>query len=827
MNINIYRAVFSNVYLSKKIYQTISDRQKPYISLKYDDIFDIGWMIKNGHVGLAREKINNSKCDGYNRNSSIKQLYLNPEDLFTTPSFQDNDLLISLFEKYKFHMDPCGLYCLDEEKKEKQFKNKVILKYLYDHGYGVDLRELHINRMDIDIVRYLLEIGWLQTAPILDIFCIRFEENEVEYTQEMIDLVFQYHKATLSPDQTISLLRNTGPSRLKRIQLLWPHFDQRIKNDKNNQKSFEEIHIRARIEETQNDMIGRYIPLNGKIEGRFVLPIYCSFARIIEKGDTYFFDLLTAFSDEFIINADGVQYDGTFLDDFLDEADDARDLYEDIASNVGPFIVRQCHLEADINILEFLYTNGYTTFRLEESYTKLGEMFYSKLIKKTSQKDRSLIVKLASSEYNEMINRNYVIQACCRYGDVESFNYYFPLFLKLGFISPYVDPGLEYDFIPIIFQKVIEHKQYHIYKALESFGYRLSDYANYFCLILGYHSLADTFDNQGKSIVDRAIDAQDPHQKRHNQKKIMINMIERNDFIGIRYMLANNLFQICLSVPSKVIESLSKCQHLGIIEYIFNNKSQFFPSTFTDKDIENFEIELFEAAAKENNLPLTDYLVSQNHINLATLTPEQYSLVSCFYDPADNSVPLLFGNYIQKYIYLIEHKNYDSIAPFTKTILDPTLDFVLLNPVQNIQNALEAYKWGTKKFKTNLQLLEYIDKNRHRFKSPPTSFQPLFDELIYTKSKLAGYIKLFGALVNRYQCTLNDSHYHYLTKYYDGLTLFNLVPNSLFVSDGYHPPPSAPINESPLKKKRSINKINKRINAQYCDGTMHMQILIL
>ncbi|KAF2068555.1 hypothetical protein CYY_010121 [Polysphondylium violaceum] len=90
-----------------------------------------------------------------------------------------------------------------------------------------------------------------------------------------------------------------------------------------------------------------------------------------------------------------------------------------------------------------------------------------------------------------------------------------------------------------------------------------------------------------------------------------------------------------------------------------------------------------------------------------------------------------------------------------------------------------------------LNFFEYIYRNQHKFQTKP-SFQSIFDHIVINLNQ--GYYRQesedkFEALVQRYGCVLNDSHYKYLVKHTDGLTLFGIVPDSLFVSKDYHPPP--------------------------------------
>jgi len=104
LNIELYRQIFNNVFISKIVFTQVHEIQKNSNSCKYNQIDDVAWMTKNGHHRLLEEKL---KFD--NRNSNTKtstntttKLYIsNPEDIF---SLNNVDLFIKIFEIFRYKL---------------------------------------------------------------------------------------------------------------------------------------------------------------------------------------------------------------------------------------------------------------------------------------------------------------------------------------------------------------------------------------------------------------------------------------------------------------------------------------------------------------------------------------------------------------------------------------------------------------------------------------------------------------------------------------------------------------------------------------------------
>ncbi|KAF2068199.1 hypothetical protein CYY_010476 [Polysphondylium violaceum] len=120
-----YRCVFSNLYISTKIFTHVHQIQLNDYSLKYNDIVDAGWMYRNGHIELLKEKINNTNI----------KLYVCNKELFSLIANAETCLFIALFERTK----NSALGDLDNKSAYDDFlsniHNKEVLMYLHKEGH--------------------------------------------------------------------------------------------------------------------------------------------------------------------------------------------------------------------------------------------------------------------------------------------------------------------------------------------------------------------------------------------------------------------------------------------------------------------------------------------------------------------------------------------------------------------------------------------------------------------------------------------------------------------------------------------------------------------
>ncbi|KAF2070335.1 hypothetical protein CYY_008352 [Polysphondylium violaceum] len=139
MIIKRYREVFSNRYLTTYIFNKVREIQRDRYPQKYNDIVDVGWMLKYGHVGLAKEKIKNKEYT-----------YVEPQDLFSIVANTDTQIFVYMFEKYKYYaLRYCGLTKLKEIIG--QLKNQQVILYLFENGYA---RETEKDKQPMPIIEH-------------------------------------------------------------------------------------------------------------------------------------------------------------------------------------------------------------------------------------------------------------------------------------------------------------------------------------------------------------------------------------------------------------------------------------------------------------------------------------------------------------------------------------------------------------------------------------------------------------------------------------------------------------------------------------------------
>ncbi|KAF2070211.1 hypothetical protein CYY_008472 [Polysphondylium violaceum] len=126
MKSEFYQQVFHNLFLSTKIFHQVREIQRDRNGLRYDDIVDVGWMISYGHVGLAKEKINNRDI----------QVFVDMEDLFgVVADSDDTEMFISLFERFRVYANQ---YLFDNYVSIGKIKNTKVIAYLVENKYWVD-----------------------------------------------------------------------------------------------------------------------------------------------------------------------------------------------------------------------------------------------------------------------------------------------------------------------------------------------------------------------------------------------------------------------------------------------------------------------------------------------------------------------------------------------------------------------------------------------------------------------------------------------------------------------------------------------------------------
>ncbi|KAF2072151.1 hypothetical protein CYY_006527 [Polysphondylium violaceum] len=151
MNKDLYQSVFGNIFLSTKVYDHVHQSHADKYPLRYDDIVDVGWMIKYGHVGLLREKIKNNS-----------HLYVKPKDLFSIVAKKDTQIFIYLFERYKYYA--LSSYDVLMKWMLQTMVNNDVIKYLFQNGYAREIDDETVSLLDSDLVAWLLEFGHIEPS---------------------------------------------------------------------------------------------------------------------------------------------------------------------------------------------------------------------------------------------------------------------------------------------------------------------------------------------------------------------------------------------------------------------------------------------------------------------------------------------------------------------------------------------------------------------------------------------------------------------------------------------------------------------------------------
>ncbi|KAF2073285.1 hypothetical protein CYY_005414 [Polysphondylium violaceum] len=382
-----------------------------------------------------------------------------------------------------------------------------------------------------------------------------------------------------------------------------------------------------------------------------------------------------------------------------------------------------------------------------------AHILYPTLIKCTSNEDREFILKLCSIDCFNILSRERLLLACCAKGNAEFFNFLFPLT-----IQHYEEEGedtYEMLILPLFIECLIK-KNLTIYRVLRSLGYTLADNPIDSLSIYIQYSFKDLYQD-----IDQLISNIDPQMEKMIATDLLECAIKNNDFVGFKHMFGT--YVKLPAVYHSFYEVLAISNNLVFIDYIFKNRDKCFPRRMGDKKVNQFYCKMFELAYRYRNISLLEYLIQENCFDIDGMSPKQLELFNSFIDPPLKSTLNDMHLSFHVFVYLVDHDCFDNIKPFCKLLCRQP------------------------------HYCEYLYRNQQNFPNNQLSFQPLFDKIICkyikTDDKWYRYQDLLGQLVKRYECKLNDSHYHYLAKFTKGLTLNDHVPNSLFLSPNYKIPP--------------------------------------
>ncbi|KAF2071286.1 hypothetical protein CYY_007393 [Polysphondylium violaceum] len=724
MIIEHYRSVFCNNYLSKKIFNAVHQIQINRYPLKYNDIVDVGWMLKYSHIGLAREKINNNSI-----------LYVNPHDLFEIVANADTQMFITLFEKYKYY----SLYYYENNFEEIIFQitNTDVIKYLYQNGYARDLDFIEgIQSLDIKVLSFLLENGWFQPTPTFLVNVDRDKRPDENYTKEFIDLVVKYTPSPIQ-NQDINVIMgymNGYRPRFEILDSLLPLFvqDHSILTD----KALDFIQKQRNTIKNSSELMlaikepGFIFNINSAVE---------IWVLSIKEGEEVFFKVWEALSSRIKVFSYQVYF---HISRDLTKEDNRNDLENDKeVIEISTLVIEEAIKVGSLKILlSFNWDRGI----LYEFETLEQDLFTMLMGKTLSQYECSILERLWDQD---TIQGFKVLYYCCIHGNAKNFDLLYPLFKET----------LETDDTTQLFTACIDHKNHHMIKVLYSHGIFLSNNKEeFFEMCANGHPFTHLLDDVDRIIAD-CVTQQELHETFSDLLDIAIH---ENDFVGIKYIFNKHKFEL---LEPDVFNLLFNCQNLAIIDFIHKNRSLCFTSSSPLKCINA----LFGTPNKYfiniclSNPPLIEFLIQEKF-----LSPK-------FRDIYINKKKAQCE--FHEIVYLIDNNKYSSIDSMVGLLMDSP----------------DCFK-----------CLEYIYRNQDKFQIKPL-FQSMFDAIVkLDKKKIQTLRDILKDLVHKYGCVLNDGHRQNLDKYQDGLTLFGIVPDSIFVSNNNHQRPTTNNKESAPKKRQ-------------------------
>ncbi|KAF2068522.1 hypothetical protein CYY_010153, partial [Polysphondylium violaceum] len=419
-------------------------------------------------------------------------------------------------------------------------------------------------------------------------------------------------------------------------------------------------------------------------------------------------------------------------------------IYKDAFIDIKSIILEAACQIGSLKILEFIYEKGITLKLSPTQASCSRKLFYGHTLSKTlSLEECKIVEKLSNGPDSErlvlIIRKLDVLYYCCVHGTVEKLNYFYPLF------QHYLNRE---DLLLKLSKACIEYEQYHMIRVLNSYGLFVSDNRIHFESLCSTSSIRYLLDDAERLIAN----TQEAEKLEELCLKLLLWAFRKNDLVGVKYIFSKHRFESFLD------HEMLFLQNPAIIEYINKNRSLCFTaqSSFANTG-DLFSDTLYKELPYRYriNPPLMKYLIQEKCINLNKFTCEYKNYLEGFFSLNDQSTNqeliYQFPRFCE-FVYLVDHKNYSSIDPFINILIDD-------------KNRCNSDRY-----------LEYIYRNQHKFQNKP-SFQSAFDHMIinFNENKLKQSSHLLHTLIFKYKCVLNDSHYHYLVKYNDGVTLFGII----------------------------------------------------
>jgi len=358
------------------------------------------------------------------------------------------------------------------------------------------------------------------------------------------------------------------------------------------------------------------------------------------------------------------------------------------------------------------------------------EGFYNQiLLKSTNNKEyRDMVVEIFKEA---KMNGSALLRICIENNDMPNFSSYFPMFKKYIANKIYK-----------LFKTAVYFGNFKVVRIMESHKVFLSQYGMECLDIFRDYSFRYLLKD-----VDRIIKSTNINTENF---LLLIYAITHGDNIGVKYLFTKHKFRIPLDkseYSSEFIFQFSKCDNLAIIDYINNNRSTCFTSNTTVQAINLFFQTIFISSFKHHNVPLINYFIK--NVKSFPLIEKQIKSDLPKYKKELIDVPF------QAIVEFIDEGYYDSN-------FDPLMNKIINDRIMGPQ------------------IIEYIQRNHKPIKLP---LQLIFDKIIKHHCKNTNFYLIYKdfllALIQRYDCKLNQTHYdQYLSKYSDGKEVYKFICNN-------------------------------------------------
>ncbi|KAF2075482.1 hypothetical protein CYY_003218 [Polysphondylium violaceum] len=758
----LYKQVFQNIYLAAQIYSSIQQRHFRYAE-KYDDIFDVEWMLDNGHLGLLKDKIQR----GCVLSDSIG------EKLFLSLANKDTGLFISIFERNKYN----HLFYWERDlvKIVSQLQNIDVLVYMYENGYARVVDKLDLQKVDAQVLNYLIENHWYKVSlsKALDQLDLINSSNTTPTTfkREIVDIIVgaclqQEPKSLSQPDIFYIneiLTDNCNPLLLDALS---PLLEERVRVHFTNLLLTKNVTITQGGANdttlTMDKVLRDYQSPISKQDSKYIcdslghtlyfdlVPLYQLLDRGLEldhkwfsycfksgasqqQSNRVFIALWNKFFDRIIVTSLSVYYNPNGKMDSNTLIDNNSNENIDVTME----IVGECYNNINLELLYLIISQGFShnTLRMH-----VGS-FSVKAVKLSSQRDRDLIEKICKSDQNPVISAKEILFSSCALDQIETFQYFLPRF-----------KGLLTSREHMLFQNraIGSRLNWLFFQTMEAQGIEIS--TQIWLALFTKFSFKRMSSFVGKLFSDEAF-LKDVLVERRDEvfQEFLASALKHHDFVGVKYLFSIYRYT---TFSDRVYETITHDKSVPIIDHLYQNRQTYFTPLANVDDI--FQ-RIFEEAVANNRLALMEYFIKHcqvMHINtirtdltelvdkgLVSFSVASIRLIRSLLNANRHKKiyrrPLLCSQTkFRDLVYLIDTHTHDSIVPYIEFIIDMTK--IPYDPSADI----------------TLKAIEYLHKHQDKFKIAPSFQHDIYERLLASSkegsaTKIANVQRLLDYLVQR------------------------------------------------------------------------------